>query len=89
MDLADTAVVKNIRGIHARPSSEIANAAKNYESQVKIIHNGVAADAKNVLQIIILELGCNSQVIIETKGRDADIALGRIKELIEHQYSYD
>ena len=89
MDLFATAIVRNIRGIHARPSGEIANAAKNYESQVKIIHNGSVADAKNVLQIIILELGCDSQVTIEAKGNDADIALNKIKELVEHQYLYD
>ncbi len=89
MDLFVTAVVKNNRGIHARPSGEIANAAKNYESQVKIIHNGVVADAKNVLQVIILELGYNTQVTIEAKGSDADIAIGKIKELIECQFPYD
>jgi len=89
MDLFATVVVKNIRGIHARPSGEIANAAKNYESQIKIIHNDLVADAKNVLQIIILELGYNSQVTIEAKGNDADIAIDKIKELIEHEYSYD
>jgi len=89
MDTSAIAVVKNIRGIHARPSGEIANAAKNYESQIKIIYDGSVADAKNVLQIIILELCYNSKVIIEAKGNDADIAVTKVKELVEHQYSFD
>jgi phosphocarrier protein len=83
------ATVHNDRGIHARPSSEIAKEALKYKSKVTINFNGKTANAKDVLQIIILELFCNTTVDIIADGEDEAQALEAIRNLIENQYKFD
>ena len=50
------ACIKNEKGIHARPSSEIAKKALEFRSDVTVMCDGKKADAKDVLQLIMLEL---------------------------------
>ena len=83
------AVVQNERGIHARPSSEIAKEALKYKSKVTIKYNGKMANAKDVLQLIILELFKGSKVEISADGEDAKTACESVKRLVEQEYKFD
>ena len=89
MSLTCTARVNNERGIHARPSSEIAKTALKYESNITIKCEDRTASAKDVLQLIMLELFQGSNVTIETEGPDEKEAMEEIKNLIEKEYSFD
>lgn len=83
------AIVKNERGIHARPSGDIAKEALKYKSKILIIFQGKIANAKDVIQLIILELLKNSEVEIITEGEDEEAAFEAIKHLIEKEYNFD
>lgn len=89
MSVSCNALVKNKRGIHARPSSVIAKAALAFKSEIIIKSQGKKASAKDVLQIIMLELFEGSKVTIEAKGPDKKKALNKIKKLIEREYQFD
>ena len=89
MSVSCKALVKNRRGIHARPSSEIAKTALTLNSEIIIKSKGKKASAKDVLQIIMLELFEGSKVTIEVKGSDEKKALNKIKKLIEKEYKFD
>jgi phosphotransferase system HPr (HPr) family protein len=89
MSVSCKALVKNKRGIHARPSSEIAKTALTFNSEIIIKTQGNKANAKDVLQIIMLELFEGSEVTIEVTGSDEKKALNKIKRLIEKEYKFD
>ena len=89
MSVTSTARVNNERGIHARPSSEIARTALKYESNITIKCEDRTASAKDVLQLIMLELFEGSNVTIEIDGPDEKEALKEIKNLVEKKYSFD
>jgi phosphocarrier protein HPr len=74
MSVSCNAIVRNERGIHARPSSVIAKEALKYKSNIMIHYNGKSASAKDVLQIIMLELFVGSVVMITAQGEDEKIA---------------
>ena len=83
------ATVKNERGIHARPSSVIAKEALKYKSNITIQFNGKTANAKDVLQIIMLELFVGSVVTITVSGDDQEAALEEVKKTVEKEYSFE
>jgi phosphotransferase system HPr (HPr) family protein len=89
MSVSGSATIVNERGIHARPSSEIAKEALKYKSKVTINYNGKTANAKDVLQIIILELfkGITVQLIVD--GEDEQKAFDAVKQLLEKEYKFD
>ena len=89
MSVSCKALVKNKRGIHARPSSEIAKTALTFNSEIIIKSRGKKANAKDVLQIIMLELFEGSKVAIEANGTDEKKALNKIKKLLEKEYKFD
>ncbi len=83
------AIVINERGIHARPSSEIAKEALKYKSKISINFQGRNANAKDVIQLIILEMVKGAEVEIITEGEDEEAAFESIKQLIEKEYNFD
>jgi phosphocarrier protein HPr len=83
------AIVKNERGIHARPSSVIAKEALKYKSNVMIHYNGKSASAKDVLQIIMLELFVGSVVLVTAQGEDEKIACVEVKNAVEKAYNFE
>lgn len=83
------AIVKNDKGIHARPSSEISIESQKYKSQITLKYNGNVANSRDVLQIIILELFKGVELEIVAEGEDEQDALDAIKAMIENVFDYD
>ena len=82
MSVSCTATVKNERGIHARPSAMIAKEALKYKAEVNIAYDDRIANAKDVLQLIMLELFQGITVEITAKGEDEEEAMEAIRKLI-------
>jgi phosphocarrier protein HPr len=89
MSVSTQAVVNNKKGIHARPSSVIAQNAAGFSSTVTVFHDDKSASAKDILQLIILELFYETEVTIVADGEDENEALAKVKELIEKEYNYE
>lgn len=87
--VSGTAVVKNGKGIHARPSSEISIESQKYKSKITLKYNGNVANSRDVLQIIILELFSGVEVEVVAEGEDEQEALEAIKAMIEKHFDYD
>lgn len=85
------AYVKNKRGLHARPSAQVAKTALNYKSDIFItnIKNNITANAKIILQIMLLEALHNTKLIIKATGTDERKAAQAIAKLINEFYIED
>lgn len=89
MSVSATAIIKNLKGIHARPSSIIALESSKYKSTITLEHSKQQANAKDILQILILQLFCGSIVNITADGDDEEEALQATKQLLEKEYNFD
>jgi len=89
MSKSGFAIIKSERGIHARPSSEIAREALKYKSNITITYKGKSANAKDVLQLIILELFKNEKVELIVSGPDESEAFEVIKNILEKEFKFD
>ncbi len=80
--------LKNKLGLHARPSTMIANLASNFKSEIFIerVSDGMRANAKSVFGVMMLAAPKGSILKIEAKGEDADEAVRSIVDLINRGF---
>jgi phosphotransferase system HPr (HPr) family protein len=81
-----TVVLTNKMGLHARPSTQIATTASRFQADIRITKDGVVADAKSVLELLMLAAECGSELQIEAEGDDAKQAVPALAVLIEGRF---
>ena len=73
----------NKYGLHMRPAGEVADVASGFKSSIKIITKDREANAKSMMDLVMLGAKKGTKITIEADGEDADKAVIGIKELIE------
>ncbi len=82
-----TITVKHKFGIHARPAARIVSLCNEFASEIEIVKEGEApANAKNILDIMMLAAACDSQLEIRAEGDDEAEAIARLGELMESDF---
>ncbi|UQZ90351.1 HPr family phosphocarrier protein [Deltaproteobacteria bacterium Smac51] len=79
-------VIKNRLGLHARAAAKLVKAASEYESEIRLVKDGEAADARSVLSLISLGCSYDTTVVIEAEGQDAPHAINALKDIIENRF---
>lgn len=84
MGLKRSVPITNVRGLHARASRKLAEIALSYDggTTIWVRREGEEADARSLMDLMMLGAGCGSEVELEAEGPDADRALAQIEELI-------
>lgn len=76
-------IVKNEYGLHARPSSLMANTASQFKSEIKVIKDDNEVNCKSIMNLLLLAAGKGTNLKIIAEGEDEDLAIVAIQELIE------
>ncbi len=76
-----TLVVINEMGIHARPAAAIVRVAGQYASDITFSKDGVRANAKSILNILMLAAEPGCEIEVEIEGPDQDEALAAMEKL--------
>ncbi len=79
-------VVENTLGIHARPATKIIQTASNYRSNITLEVDGVTADAKSIMSVMMLAAAHNAKVTIRATGADEIEAAEAIAELFRRKF---
>jgi phosphotransferase system HPr (HPr) family protein len=85
---ARTVEVKNINGIHCRPSSAIVRIAMKFKSDLVAKGSDGSANLKSMIEIITLALHCGDSVTIEAQGEDELEATEALALAFETIYDY-
>ena len=75
--------ITNEQGMHMRPASVLSQAMMPFASDVKILFNDTAYDAKSVMMLMAACIKCGSEVEVQCDGPDEADALAKIIELIQ------
>ncbi|WP_338983819.1 HPr family phosphocarrier protein [Spiroplasma endosymbiont of Othius punctulatus] len=76
-------IVINELGIHARPSSLIAQEASKYNVEFTILFKGRNANLKSILNMTSLAMKKDNEFILEAKGVDEVNALKKMVSFLE------
>ena len=77
-------------GLHLRPISQIAKAARQYGScDVRVVKEDVSVDAKNVLELMTLNAPRGTQLVLEATGENAGNAVDELVRLFLSNFEDD
>ncbi|WP_028829035.1 HPr family phosphocarrier protein [Proteocatella sphenisci] len=75
--------IKNRLGLHARPAATFVQACNKYKSEINLIFNNRAVNAKSIIGILALGVAYGDKIEVEADGPDEAAAMEEIKELLE------
>jgi phosphocarrier protein len=81
-----TFIIKNKLGLHARAANLVVQLASNFESIITVDKDGIEANAKSIMGLLLLAAGQGSQIVVRAQGRDAKEAIEEIGKLIEGKF---
>ncbi|MEJ1970659.1 MAG: HPr family phosphocarrier protein [Rhizomicrobium sp.] len=78
--------ITNKRGLHARASAKIVEAAARFEAEIMVIKDGTAVNARSIMGLMMLAASLGSAVEITAEGPDADEAMTAILALADAKF---
>jgi phosphocarrier protein HPr len=81
--------VVNSSGIHARPSGKIVEVTNRAISDVRMKYNGILANAKSILNIMMLAVEPGAEVEFFIEGEDEEKVGQELTELFERKFDED
>jgi phosphocarrier protein len=81
--------ITNERGLHARASAKLVEAAARFQSHITITKDGQCVDARSIMGLMMLAASPGSQIEITAEGADAEAAIVAIMALVEAKFGED
>ena len=82
-----TFVVKNDKGLHTRPSTELVKCASNFRSHILLHYRDYCVNAKSLLGILMLAAERGSKIRVEASGEDAREAVDALLLLAKGKFN--
>jgi len=84
--LRTTARIANKRGLHARASAKIVEAAARFQSVITVVKDGSRVNARSIMGLMMLAASLGSEIGVEAAGPDQDAAMTAMLALIEAKF---
>ena len=78
--------IANKRGLHARASAKIVEAAARFESEITVVKDGQSVNARSIMGLMMLAASMGTEIEITAEGPDAQEALTAIIALAEAKF---
>jgi len=87
MSVKRTLLIVNKRGLHARASRKLAELALGYDStRIVVRREDDEADARSLMDLMMLGAGIGSEIEVETRGPQADEAMAAVEALVAAKF---
>jgi len=83
----DAFIIRNEKGLHTRPSTELVKCASSFKSHVTLFYQNTSANAKSLLGILMLAAARGAKIRIEAEGEDAELAVRTIVHLAQNKFN--
>ena len=82
------AVLKNSRGLHARPAALLVSTAKEFKANITLSKENDTVNAKSIMGVLMLAAPSGTKIHIRAEGEDAELAVEKLYELIQSEMEY-
>ena len=83
------ATILNKRGLHARASAKLVEAAARFQSHITVSQGGQTVDARSIMGLMMMGAGIGSQIELAAEGPDAEDAMTAVLALIDAKFGED
>jgi phosphotransferase system HPr (HPr) family protein len=89
---ADATVTRNVtvlnrNGLHARPSSVLAEAALKFaDTSITLRKGEISVDAKSIMELLLLEAAHGTELVMSACGPRADEAIESLADLFAREF---
>lgn len=78
--------VTNEAGIHARPAAAVVETCARFKSAIHFVKGDIRANAKSIMNIMLLAAEFGSEILVEADGPDEKEALAAVEKLFEERF---
>ncbi len=78
--------IPNKKGLHARASAKIVEASSRFQSDIHVTKDGVSANGRSIMGLMMLAASMGKEVEITAQGPDASEAMRAILALVEARF---
>jgi len=82
-------VIVNKLGLHARAAAKLVQLSSQFSSSISLEKDGEAADAKSIMEVLMLAGTKDSHLKITAEGSDEEQAVAEIERLIGNRFEED
>jgi len=76
----------NKLGLHIRASNVLVNTAQRFSSDITLSSDKKTADAKSIMDLMLLGAGKGTELTLTVDGSDEDAALEKVSALINNRF---
>lgn len=74
-------IVRWREGLHLRPAASLVGLARKYSSSIRLRAGERVADARSIMQVLLLSASLGTAMLVEADGLDEAEALQAVAEL--------
>jgi phosphocarrier protein len=78
--------ITNENGLHARPAAHLVKIAGKYNSNIKIVKDGLEVNGKSIMGVMMLAAEPGSEILLQVEGEDEQEALEAIVDLVDKKF---
>ncbi len=78
--------IKNTLGLHARPASLFVKTVSSFECEVTVEKDSEVVNGKSLMGLLMLSAGYGTVIKISAKGKDCEVAIKAIIDLITRKF---
>ncbi|MHC4933004.1 MAG: HPr family phosphocarrier protein [Planctomycetota bacterium] len=87
MTIRQRVTVRNKNGLHARPSSVLAETALRFDcTSISIKRGELEVDAKSIMELLLLEASCDTELTLVAAGPRAQEAIDELVSLFDREF---
>lgn len=79
-------VVPNRLGLHARAAAKLVQLSNQFSSRITLEKEGERADAKSIMEVLMLAAAKDSLLTVTADGQDEAVALDEVLRLINDKF---
>ena len=82
----ETVVITNKLGLHARAAAKLVQLSNQFSADITLDKEGQTADAKSIMEVLMLTGTKDSHVTIQAEGDDEKTALEEVVRLFADKF---
>ena len=86
MTRRETRIVNRL-GLHARAAAQLVRMANEYNSDISLIKSNQQANAKTIMEVLMLGAAQGEDLAVEARGDDEEHAVEAIVQLIDARFN--